>query len=287
MASSALGRGLGSLIPQKKSLTPIQKVNNQKTTDGILEVDIINIVENARQPRRDFSDQELNDLAASIKEHGIIQPLIVTKTDQGYELIAGERRLRASKLANLKKVPVIVRTVSDQEKLELALIENIQRQDLNAYEEALAYRALIDDFNLTQEEASIRLGKKRSTIANILRLLELPEEMIKALRAGKITKSHARTLLSESDPKKQKELFEAMLKGDVSVREAEARISQSKGKTHQNHIIKNPNILAHEKKLREIFGTKVNILEKKGKGKITIEFYSKEELQELLNQLTD
>lgn len=287
MASSALGRGLGSLIPQKKTLAPIQKKENNQSDDSILEVAIVDIVENTRQPRRDFSDQELNNLSASIKEHGIIQPLIVTKTDQGYELIAGERRLRASKIANLKKVPVIVRTASDQERLELALIENIQRQDLNAYEEALAYRALIDDFNLTQEEASIRLGKKRSTIANILRLLELPTEMIEALRAGKITKSHARTLLSESDPKKQKELFEAILNGEVSVREAESRISQSKGKTHKNHTIKDPNILAHEKKLREILGTKVNIQEKKGKGKIIIEFYSKEELRELLDQLTD
>lgn len=283
MSKSALGRGLGSLIPQKQSITE-QVIPSAHTK--VLEIKIENIVANPRQPRRDFADKELADLVASIKEHGIIQPLVVTQSGgDKFELIAGERRLRASKEAGLTEVPAIVRKASDQEKLELALIENIQRQDLNAYEEALAYRALIDEFNLTQEDAAGRVGKSRSAVANILRLLELPEEMIKALREGKITKSHARTLLSESDPKKQKALFQAMLKGEVSVREAESRIISSKAKK-KGVFAKDPNILDHEKKLREILGTKVSIHERKGKGKIIIEFYSKEELLNLLDQLT-
>lgn len=283
MSKSALGRGLGSLIPQKQSIT--EQVIPEAHTK-VLEIEINQIVENPRQPRRDFPTKELEDLIASIKEHGIIQPLVVTQTSgDKFELIAGERRLRASKEAGLKKVPAIVRKASDQEKLELALIENIQRQDLNAYEEALAYRALIDEFNLTQEDAAKRVGKSRSAVANILRLLDLPEEMIKALREGQITKSHARTLLSESDPKKQKELFKAMLKGEVSVREAESRIVSPKGKK-KGIFAKDPNIAAHEKKLREILGTKVAIHERKGKGKIIIDFYSKEELLDLLDQLS-
>ncbi|MBU0646321.1 ParB/RepB/Spo0J family partition protein [Patescibacteria group bacterium] len=283
MSKSALGRGLGSLIPQKQSLTE-QVIPAARTR--VLEIDPNDIMENPRQPRRDFAAKDLEDLVASIKEHGIIQPLVVTQiSGDKFELIAGERRWRASKEAGLKEVPVIVRKASDQEKLELALIENIQRQDLNAYEEALAYRALIDEFNLTQEDAAKRVGKSRSAVANILRLLELPEEMIQALREGKITKSHARTLLSEADPKKQRALFAAMLKGDVSVREAESRIMSPKGKPHAS-AAKDPNLAAHEKKLREILGTKVTIQEKKGKGKIIIEFYSKEELLDLLDQLT-
>ncbi|MEK7619639.1 MAG: ParB/RepB/Spo0J family partition protein [Patescibacteria group bacterium] len=284
MVHSALGRGLGSLIPQKQSIT--EQVIPQARTQ-VLEVPVGDIVENPRQPRHHFSPAELEDLIASIKEHGILQPLVATRAGNKYELIAGERRLRASRTLGLKTVPVIVRDANEQQKLELALIENIQRQDLNAFEEALAYKALVDEFNLTQEEVGKRVGKSRSNVANILRLLELPEEMLYALRDGKITKSHARTLLAESNDVKREALFEAMLNGGVSVREAEARVVTAPRKSSSKASSKkDPNLLAHEKRLREILGTKVEIKESGGKGNISIAFYSRDELLDLLDRLS-
>ncbi len=279
---AGLGKGLGSLIPQKQTIT--QQVIPEAGRE-VLEVEIEKIKENPRQPRSHFSPSDLEDLISSIKEHGILQPLIVTKTNGTYELIAGERRLRSARTLGLKTVPVIVRDANEQEKLELALIENIQRQDLNAIEEAIAYSALIDEFNLTQEEVANRVGKSRSAVANTLRLLDLPESILKALRDGKITKSHARTLLAQKDPAKQLALFKQMLQGGVTVREAEARVSRVK--SHSRRLgSKDPNIAAHEKRLRELLGTKVQIKEKNGKGKVTIDFYSREELMDLLDRLT-
>lgn len=294
MVHSALGRGLGSLIPQKSGgagsgfagQTITEQVIPQAKTQ-VLEVLVGDIVENPRQPRHHFSPAELEDLIASIKEHGILQPLIVTRVGRTYELIAGERRLRASRTLGLKTVPVIVREADEQQKLELALIENIQRQDLNAFEEALAYKALVDEFNLTQDEVGKRVGKSRSNVANILRLLELSEEMLHALRDGKITKSHARTLLAESNDVKREALFEAMLNGGVSVREAEARVtSVPRRSSLKTAAKKDPNLLAHEKRLREILGTKVEIKESGGKGNISIAFYSRDELLDLLDRLS-
>jgi ParB family transcriptional regulator, chromosome partitioning protein len=284
MSKAVLGRGLGSLIPQKQSIT--EQVLPQAKTQ-VLEVSVDEINENPRQPRQHFSSAELEDLISSIKEHGILQPLVVTRVGRTYELIAGERRLRASRTLGLKTVPVIVREADEQQKLELALIENIQRQDLNAIEEAIAYKALVDEFNLTQEEVGKRVGKSRSNVANILRLLELPEEILVALRDGRITKSHARTLLAEDDEVKREELFEAMLAGGVSVREAEARVSPSSrsGKA-KGSTKKDPNLAAHEKRLREILGTKVEIKERAGKGSVSISFYSRDELLDLLDRLS-
>ncbi|MBI4713902.1 ParB/RepB/Spo0J family partition protein [Candidatus Uhrbacteria bacterium] len=280
MIRPALGRGLGSLIPQRQSIT--EQVLPEARHE-VLEISVKEIHENPRQPRANFSPSELEDLINSIQEHGIIQPLIVTRSNGEYELIAGERRLRAARTLGLKTVPAIVRDATEQQKLELALIENIQRQDLNALEEALAYKALIEEFNLTQEQVSKRVGKSRSNIANILRLLELPEEILIALKNGQITKSHARTLLAETDTKKRFSLFKQMLSGDVSVREAEARIVSKRA--GNSGAKKDPNILAHEKKLREVLGTKVEISESNGKGKISISFYSREEFLDLLDRL--
>lgn len=281
---SALGRGLGSLIPQNQTITE-QVIPEAKTL--VLEVSVDEIVENPRQPRHHFSPADLEDLISSIKEHGILQPLIVTRTQSGFELIAGERRLRASRALGLKTVPVIVREADEQTKLELALIENIQRQDLNAFEEAIAYKALVDEFNLTQDEVGKRVGKSRSNVANTLRLLDLAEVMLIALREGKISKSHARTLLAESDLIKREELFEAMLGGGVSVREAEARVGVTPRSTSTKGASrKDPNLLAHEKRLREILGTKVDIKESGGKGSVAISFYSRDELIDLLDRLS-
>lgn len=284
-AKPALGKGLGSLIPQKQTIT--EQVIPEAHREA-LEISVDDIRENTRQPRHYFSPADLEDLIASIKEYGIIQPLIVTRDDDNkYELIAGERRLRASRTLGLKTVPVIVREVNEQEKLELALIENIQRQDLNAVEEALAYQALIDEFNLTQEEVSKRVGKSRSNIANTLRLLDLDEEILEALKRGELSKTHARTLLAEKDPVKRHKLFEQILDGGVSVREVEARASNTGSRKKTTESRKDPNVLAHEKRLREILGTKVDIQESGGKGKVVISFYSREELMDLLDRLMD
>lgn len=280
---SALGKGLGSLIPQKQTIT--EQVLPEAGRE-VLEVAVEQIKENPRQPRAHFSPSDLEDLINSIKEHGILQPIIVTRTPGGFELIAGERRLRSARTLGLKTVPAIVREANEQEKLELALIENIQRQDLNVVEEAIAYSALIDEFNLTQEEVATRVGKSRSVVANTLRLLDLPADMLRALRDGKLTKSHARTLLSQKDPKAQEALFLQMMNGGVTVREAEARVSTVQSHARTSGGSKDPNVLAHEKRLRELLGTKVSIKERNGKGAITIDFYSREELMDLLDRLT-
>lgn len=285
MAKPALGRGLGSLIPQKQSYTAeVLPTARQEVVD----VPVEKIQPNPRQPRTHFSASELEDLMSSIKEHGILMPLVLTKRGDGYELIAGERRLRAAKMLGLKTVPAVVRTATEQEKLELALIENIQRQELNALEEAFAYRALMDEFNLKQEEVAKRTGKSRSGIANTLRLLDLPGPMQAALREGKLTKSHARTLLAESNPKKQQALFEAMLRGEVTVRAAEFAVSAHKRTAPGGGGRRvDPNIAAHEKRLQEILGTKVEIRERGGKGQITLHFYSKDDLLDLLHRLSE
>ncbi|MBI4437922.1 ParB/RepB/Spo0J family partition protein [Candidatus Uhrbacteria bacterium] len=282
-AQSALGRGLGSLIPHKQTITE-QVIPSARTE--VLEVPVGDIHENPRQPRQHFSPADLEDLIGSIKEHGIMQPLVVTRDSGTFELIAGERRLRAARTLGLKTVPVIVRRATDQQKLELALIENIQRQDLNAVEEALAYRALTDEFNLTQEMVAKRVGKSRSNVANILRLLDLSPDMLAALRDGRLTKSHGRTLLAEPDEAKRELLFKQMLQGGVSVREAEARVAPSHRFKAKAAAKKDPNLLSHEKHLREVLGTKVEIKESGGKGAITIAFYSREELLGLLDQLS-
>lgn len=278
----ALGRGLGSLIPQKKSLT--EQVIPEAHRE-VLEISVNEIRENRRQPRQYFSPAELEDLIGSVKEHGILQPLIVTRQDGEYELIAGERRLRAARTLGFRTVPVIVRDVTEQQKLELALIENIQRQDLNAVEEAFAYQALIDEFNLTQEQVAKRVGKSRSNVANILRLLDLPDDILEAVKQNKITKTHARTLLAESDPNKRQAIFNHILQGDVSVREVEARVGSHTVREKKTEKKKDPNLLAHEKRLREILGTKVNIHESGEKGSVVISFYSREELMDLLDRL--
>jgi ParB family chromosome partitioning protein len=278
-----LGRGLGSLIPTKKVSEVVAAVVGRQE---VREIPVNEIVPNPHQPRRHFAAADLDDLISSIKEHGILQPLVVSFGDNQYELIAGERRWRAAKALGLKTVPALVRDASKQQKLEWALIENLQRADLNPLEEALAYRALMDEFNFTQEEAATRVGKSRPVVANTLRLLELPEYIQDALKEGKITKSHARTLLAEEDSKKQRELFEAMLTGKVTVRTAERVVAVHRPKITVGRRI-DPNLVAHEKKLQEILGTKVEIHERGGKGTVAIHFYSKTDLTELLSRLAD
>lgn len=276
-----LARGLGSLIPQKNSLT--SQVLPQ-TRDGYQEVEVSAIIANPYQPRSHFSASEMEDLMASVKEHGILQPLVLTRKGNGFELVAGERRLRAAQGLGLRTVPAIIRTASEQQKLEIALIENIQRQQLNALEEAMAYRALMDEFNITQQDVSNRVGKSRSEVANTVRLLDLPEEAQAALRDGKISRSHARTLLAETNQTKQLALLQAMLSGTMTVRDAEASVYPNPKRTKV--VAHDPNVAAHEKRLREILCTKVLINERKGSGNIAIYFYSKAELLDLLDKLS-
>ncbi len=286
----ALGRGLGSLIPQKAPTTiqkteePTPVVVDQKEQASLFEVSLKKIVVNPRQPRRYFEESALDDLKASISTHGLLQPLVVTQAGDHYELIAGERRLRACQALGLEKVPVILREATDQQKLELALIENIQREDLNPVEEALAYRTLTEEFGLRQEVVAERVGKSRGAIANLIRILDLPEHMLDAVREGRLTKSHARTLLAEPDNTKQESLFQAMLAG-MSVREAEKKTGNSGSRPHYGAKFRDPNLLSLERRIRDRLATKVTIREKDGRGRLQIDYYSREELDSILREL--
>jgi len=268
----ALGRGLESLIPKK----------TKSEEEKILEIPISSIRPNPYQARKDFDEKGLEELVNSIKKHGILQPLIVTKiSDNLYELIAGERRLRAAKILNLEKVPVIVRSADDLKKLEISLIENIQRKDLNPIEKARAYQRLIDEFNLTQEEIAKRIGKARATIANTLRLLSLPESVQKAIEEGKITESHAKILLSLDSREKQEALLKRILGTGMSVQEVKELVVFKRKKP----TLKDPLIRLKEEKLQEMLGTKVTIKKRGKKGKIIIEFYSEQDLENIIKKL--
>lgn len=289
-----LGRGLGSLLSASQPvMQPQQPVSDfspepidiaTESNLKIREVSPESIRENPRQPRRHFKPDDLAELEASIREHGILQPLVVSEIAPGkYELIAGERRLRASRAIGLPKIPVVIRPLEDdRKKLELALIENIQRSDLNPVEEAQAYKALIEDFNLGHEEVAKRVGKSRPAVTNALRLLELDEEMLEALVDGRLMRTHARTLLAEPDLTRRKTLFTQMVTGGMTVREAEARA----GSTSRVHKGKDPNIASLEAELREKLGTKVAIEMQGAGGKIVVHFYAKEDLKALIDRFS-
>lgn len=282
----ALGRGLGSLIPQKNTTSPkiIAKEPQLHEGAGVHFIEVDKIIPNPKQPREYFSDSGMEDLSSSIKEHGILQPLVVSPLADGrYELIAGERRLRAAKLAGLKHAPALVREVKDHEKLELALIENIQRQNLNPIEEAAGYRRLMDEFNLSQDEVGKKIGKSRPVVANMLRLLSLPEEIRKAVAHGKISASAGRVLAGVKDAAEQMDLFKKMLSG-LTVSEGEARSRLSKPEAHTRRAIKDPYLSDLEDKLRGVLETKVDIKKSGKTGKIVIEFYSDEELQKIVKK---
>jgi ParB family transcriptional regulator, chromosome partitioning protein len=298
-----LGRGLASLIPPKnlsaekrdKSAEGASQVPMKTLAgtlqDDFLEVPIEKIASNPQQPRHNFNEKELQELADSIKEHGVIQPLVVAKiAPEQYELIAGERRLKASKAAGLKMVPVIIREESgEREKLELALVENIQRHDLNVLEEARAYKKLIEEFDLTQEEVAEKIGKSRSAVANKVRLLGLPIEIQRALQEGKITEGHARSILAIENPEKQRALFELILKDNLTVRQVEDKAREVTVSTHQRRI--GPAGISpfqeEEEKITASLGTKVQIKKSGGEGgKIVIDFYSREELDGIMSKMS-
>lgn len=286
-----LGRGLSSLIPQKVkkvATSPwgeaVIEVVSESDKDKVLQLSPEKITVNPMQPRKNFSEYQLNELRESIKQYGIIQPLIVTQKNGQYELIAGERRLRAAKILNLSAVPAIIRQADEQQKLEVALVENLQREGLNSIETAIAYRKLIDEFNLSQEELSIRLGKSRPVITNTLRFLNLPEEIQQALIEGKISEGHAKIIVGLENEVKQFALYKKILLSQMTVDQAikETRVM---GGTKQARIKINYADKDKEFAFRQFFGTKAEIKRKGKGGEVIIYFYSDEELGEMTEKI--
>lgn len=283
-----LGRGLGALIP------------GGEAGPGLLEVDTQDIVPNPRQPRSRMDPDSLLELADSIREHGLIQPLIVARvesegdspdqaTSPRYQLIAGERRWQAAQMAGLEQVPVVVKEVTPQETLELALVENIQRADLNPLEEASAYRQLVDEFGLTQEKVAARVGRSRSSVANSLRLLGLPDEIKAPLAEGKISEGHARAILGLAALELQLLVLKAVFQRSLSVRQTEElvrRLSAQKPEKKQSKVSP-PETSALETAFRSALGTKVNLVRSRKGGRLVIHFYSEEELQHLYDRIVE
>jgi len=266
-----LGRGLEALIPRTEAEA------------GVVEVPVDRIARNPHQPRARFDDDELAELAASIVEHGVIQPVVVrTRPDGGYELIAGERRVRAARQAGLASVPAVVRDSSDEGVLELALVENIQRADLNAIEEAAAYRELIDRFGLTHEEVAQRVGKSRVAISNALRLLDLASETRAAIVSGAISEGHGRALAAITVPELQRAVLQVVLQRHLSVRQTEelVRRRRTQGLT-RTRVPLTPDLQDLEAQLRGLLATKVGIARSRRGGRLVIEFYSDEELDRI------
>jgi len=268
---TALGKGLNALIPEKG--------------EEVLFLDIDRVMPGKQQPRKVFREDSLRELSASIKEKGVLQPIIVSRTGDGsFNLIAGERRWRAATLAGLKKIPALVKNVASRDSLEIALIENIQREDLNPVETAEAFNRLINDFSLTQDELSDRVGKDRATIANYLRLLKLPEEIKSLLYNGSLSMGHARALLGVEGRSRQVEAARKIIQAGLSVREAE-KLAKAGQKAAKAGRLKDPQISSLEERLIKHLGTKVRISHKGKRGKIEIEYYSLEELDRLLEIL--
>lgn len=279
MNKHGLGRGLDALIPTE-----------QEGIETIQEINIDEIVVNNKQPRKDFDEEKLEELAASMEQHGVLQPVILRKIGRGYELVAGERRWRAAAKAGIKKIPAVVKELSDGDVLEIALIENLQREDLNPIEEASAYKQLMDEFGLTQEELAKRVGKSRSQIANTLRLLNLEEEILKFIFEGKLTAGHARALLSIEDKKLRYGLAKKISNEGLSVRQAEQlaqNLLQKKEKKSSRQTTISPIMSDIAEKLQQSLGTKVRIRGSEKRGKIEIEFYSSEELERILEVIAE
>ncbi|HNX80805.1 MAG TPA: ParB/RepB/Spo0J family partition protein [Candidatus Omnitrophota bacterium] len=280
MEKRALGKGLGALIPEKEPEHPQQS----STT-----VSIDLVLPNPYQPRELFDEQGMQDLVQSIKEKGMIQPVVVRQRGDRYEIIAGERRYRAAKSLNLKELPIVIKEVSDQDSLEMALIENVQRQDLNAIEEARAYQYLIDTYGLTQERISEIIGKSRTSIANTLRLLKLPQEIQEDIRASRISFAHGRALLEIGEESFQRKLAQEIIAKGLSVRELENIIKAKRPRFARPRIgvfsTRDPFLSVMEEHLQQALGTKVRIIRKKKRGTITIEFYSQEDLDRIIHKV--
>lgn len=276
-----LGKGLQALIPEDQNTS----------SHGVSRLPIDDVFPNKNQPRTTFDKEKLEELASSIKEHGVIQPIVVSKEGDGYMIIAGERRWRASKMAGLKEVPAVVMSVTEMQIMEFALIENLQREDLNEIEAATAYRELMDRFQLTQQDIAQRLGKSRTSIANTLRLLNLPGAIQKLIESGDITPGHGRCLLS-LEGEARDSLLQHIIRDQLSVREAEKMVRVLKKKSKKSKPQKEVTSLDVlilqdlEARLQHALGTKVAIHEKNSKGKIEIEFYSNDDLERIMELLS-
>jgi ParB family chromosome partitioning protein len=271
----ALGRGLSALIPEK-----------MKTGERITNLKISEIMRSKFQPREDFDPQRLNELMSSIREKGVIQPILVRPTEEGrYEVIAGERRLRAAKAVGVSEIPAIIKSVTDTELLEISLIENIQRENLNPIEQAHAYERLMKEFGLSQEEIARAVGKDRTTITNTLRLLKLPEFVQNCVQKQDINFGHAKALLAISSAAKQIEFCKKIVKENLSVRQVENLVFRAPGVKRKKKLFKDPQLTALEEDLQRHFGTKVVIQAGKKRGEIKIEFYSNDDLDRILRLL--
>ena len=283
---SGLGKGLDALIPTAE-FAPVP--SEAQPSAGVDMVPVQSIIPNPRQPRSQMNPEELAELAASIRENGIIQPLIVTRAPQPgtYILIAGERRLLAASQAGLENVPVLIREATEQQRLELALIENVQRADLTPLESAEAFRQLADDFNLTHDQIAARVGKSRTAITNTLRLLKLPESIQAGLARGLITEGHARPLLSLATTQAQMAAYQAILKKDLNVRQTEELVRKLSGQkpVRPAQAAPMPEVMALEERLRQGLGTRVSLNPSKNGGTVVIHYYSEEELDTLIERL--
>ena len=261
-----LGKGLEALIP---------------TAPGVNQVGVDRIVPNPRQPRRVVDPEALEQLAASIKEQGLVQPLVVTEIEGGYQLLVGERRWRAAKLAGLETVPVVIREATPQQMLELALVENLQREDLNPLEAATAYQQLVEEFEMTQQQVADRVGKNRVTVTNTLRLLNLPDRVKDALLAEEISEGHARAILRLRGEKARVEVLEVIIKRGLSVRQTEQLVKRMVEEPQRSpkRREKSPEVKALEDQFRQALGTKVRLTQGRKGGRLVIYFYSDEELQ--------
>lgn len=292
--SMGLGKGLSSLIPKKQdparsfqSFEADQNNASQLPASGVTEIRLEQIVANPYQPRESFEHQALEELVESIKEHGILQPLVVTDLgNDKYELVAGERRFRASQILQKASVPVIIRKASKQEKLELALIENIQRRDLNPIERARAYQKLAAEFSLTQEQIAKKVSKNRVHVANSLRYLNLPLEIQTALMDNKLSEGHAKVIAGLESQTEQLKYFKRVVQQGLSVRELESEVNTTSVKSHNRKLGTNPIVLDQQKKIEQNLGTKVKINKLPTGGKILIECYSEEEYENIVKRLS-
>jgi len=279
MERKALGKGIGALIPEREAVTE----------EGIKNIPLRQIKPNPLQPREDFDTQSLEELTQSIKEKGVIQPILVRRKGDYYELIAGERRLRAANSLNLKEIPAIVKDVEDCDSLELSLIENIQRQNLNPIEEARAYQYLVDKFQLTQERLGEVLGKARVSVTNTLRLLKLPKEIQEDIKKNRLSFAHGRALLEIEDANQQRRLAIEVISRGLSVRELESLVKSGRSKVHKQKMRSTPPRDAHtsimEDRLQQALATKVRISKKAKRGHITVEFYSVEDLERIVRKI--
>ena len=278
MSKRGLGKGLEALIPKVE----------QKEKGLFIEIEAKNLTPNLFQPRKNFNKEKMEELKESIKKHGIIQPIVVRKMANGYEIIAGERRLKAAKEIGLKKIPAIIKSINNEKSLEIALVENIQREDLNPVEQANAFKRLIDEFNLTQQELAEVTGKSRTLVTNTIRLLKLNPEIQKNISEGKISFGHAKLLLSIEDEEVQRAVCDRIIANDLSVRDTDRLIKNIEKAQKKQFKVKNITIERFpevEGRLRDALGTKINILYDGKKGKISIEFYSKEDLRRIAGLL--